>query len=90
MLLARVTKAVREAGAEPIFIEPPSLDQDRDFRVALHNGEIDLLLAYKDPDRFPQLYHPNQRYDADHLTKSASYEFSQLLAKDFVRAIETQ
>ena len=87
MLLARVTKAIRKAGAEPIFIEPPSLDKDRDFQIALQNGNIDSLLAYKDPARFPQLYQPSQRYDADHLTESASYEFSQLLAKDFVQAI---
>ncbi len=88
MLLERVTQIIRAAGAEPIFIEPPSLDPDRDFRVALAQGEIDTLLAYKDPLRFPRLYQADQRFDADHLNDSAAREFSQLLAQDFAQTVQ--
>ncbi len=87
MLLAKVTQIIRAAGAEPIFIEPPSLDPDRDFRVALARGEIDTLLAYKDPLRFPQLYRADQRFDAEHLNPTAAREFSRLLAQDFAQSI---
>ncbi|MEL6552313.1 MAG: hypothetical protein AAFQ63_02440 [Cyanobacteria bacterium J06621_11] len=90
MLLLKMERVIRAAGAEPIFIEPPSLEPSRDFQIALQNGNIDTLLAYKDPARFPQLYQPDQRYDADHLTKLAAREFSQLLAEDFVQTLEVQ
>jgi len=88
LLLAKATQVIRAAGAEPIFIEPPSLSLERDFRIAQQQGDIETLLAYKDPNRFPQLYEPSQRFDSEHLTESASQEFSQLLAKDFVRAVQ--
>ncbi|MGC1220054.1 MAG: hypothetical protein WA883_21485 [Phormidesmis sp.] len=88
MLLAKVTQIIRAAGAEPIFIEPPSLDPDRDFRTALAQGEIDTLLAYKDPQRFPQLYQADQRFDADHLNAAAAREFSRLLAQDFAKSVQ--
>lgn len=86
LLLAKVTQIIRAAGAEPIFIEPPALSPERDFRVAEQQGDIETLLAYKDPNRFPQLYEPQQRFDREHLTEQASQEFSRLLAKDFAQA----
>ncbi|MEL6938081.1 MAG: hypothetical protein AAFO84_02700 [Cyanobacteria bacterium J06598_1] len=89
MLLARITAAIQAAGAEPIFIEPPSLDLDRDFRVAQQQGEIETLLAYKDPQKFPQLYGPEHRFDADHLNEAASIEFSKLMAQDFAQAVQS-
>jgi len=90
MLLAKITQIIRAAGAEPIFIEPPSLDPDRDFRVALAQGEIDTLLAYKDPLRFPQLYQADQRFDSAHLNPTAAREFSRLLAQDFAQSLQTK
>lgn len=88
MLLAKATQAIRDAGAKPIFIEPPSLSPEHDFRIAEQQGDIETLLSYRDPKRFPQLYEPLQRFDSEHLTERASQEFSQLLAKDFVQAVQ--
>ena len=82
-LLAEVTEAVRAAGAEPIFVEPPSLHMVNDFQAAQRQGAITTLLSYKDPNRFPQLYSVEQRHDADHLNDAGSREFTRLLAKDF-------
>ncbi|MEL6604008.1 MAG: hypothetical protein AAFP20_12355 [Cyanobacteria bacterium J06614_10] len=90
MLLARISQTIRETGAEPIFIEPPSLELDMDFQAAKALGEIDTLLSYKDPQAFPYLYKPDNRFDADHLTPSASDQFSRLLAKDFSRALQSE
>ncbi|MEL6353407.1 MAG: hypothetical protein AAFR58_16895 [Cyanobacteria bacterium J06627_28] len=86
-LLQRVTRIVRAAGAEPIFIEPPSLEQDSDFKIAERLGDIETLLAYKDPEKFPQFYAFDQRYDADHLSEAASQAFSKTLGEDFRRVI---
>lgn len=83
MLLNRVSEAVRAAGAEPIFIDPPSLHLDNDFQAAEQLGTIDRLLTYRDPNRFPQLYKPENRYDVDHLNRSGSEEFTRLIAEDF-------
>ena len=87
MLLERVVRAVRAAGAEPIFIEPPALSTDRDFAAAQQQGVIEHLLSYRDPEQFPQLYSLDNRWDSSHLTEAAAREFSHLLGEDFARLI---
>ncbi len=82
-LLARISQIIRAAGAEPIFVEPPSLHIPKDFQAAQQLGLIDTLFSYKNPNRFPQLYRTDHRYDADHLNDAGSREFTRLLAKDF-------
>ena len=82
-LLAEVTQAIQAVGAKPIFVEPPSLHRINDFQAARQVGAIDTLLSYKDPNKFPQLYSVEQRYDADHLNDAGSREFTRLLAQDF-------
>lgn len=86
-LLTRITQNIRAAGAEPIFVEPPSLHMINDFEFARQLGTIDTLLSYKDPNRFPQLYRVEQRYDADHLNDAGSREFTKLLAQDFSKVV---
>ncbi|MEL6159074.1 MAG: hypothetical protein AAFQ40_02460 [Cyanobacteria bacterium J06623_5] len=88
MLLARISQTIQETGAAPIFIEPPSLELEMDFQAAKALGAIDTLLSYKDPQAFPFLYKPENRFDADHLNASASGQFSRLLAKDFSQALQ--
>ena len=83
MLLRRVVEAVRAAGAEPIFIDPPSLHLENDFQAAEQLGTVERLLAYRDPNQFPQLYATQNRYDVDHLNLAGSEAFTQLIAKDF-------
>lgn len=87
-LLARITRVVRKAGAEPIFIEPPSLELEQDFKLAYRLGDVETLLSYKDPAQFPELYLPESRFDADHLNESASLKFTRMLAEDFSEAIQ--
>ncbi|MEL6469922.1 MAG: hypothetical protein AAFQ74_09355 [Cyanobacteria bacterium J06623_4] len=90
MLLSRISQTIQETGAEPIFIEPPSLELEMDFQAAEALGEIGTLLSYKDPQAFPHLYKPDNRFDADHLNPSASGQFSRLLAKDFSRVLQSE
>ena len=87
MLINQVVEAVRAAGAEPIFIDPPSLYLDNDFQLAKQLGLVDRLLMYRDPDRYPQLYVPENRYDIDHLNQAGAEAFSQFIAKDFNQAL---
>lgn len=87
-LLAKVTRIIRDAGAEPIFIEPPSLELEQDFKMAQRLGDIQTLLSYKNPALFPELYQPENRFDADHLNEETSLAFTRMLAKDFVEATQ--
>jgi len=82
-LLARVSRAIRATGAEPIFIDPPSLELDDDLQAAQRLNLIEMLLSYKDPVRFPELYQAKNRYDADHLNEATSEVFTRVLAEDF-------
>lgn len=84
-LLKQITQVIRAAGAEPIFVEPPSLHVENNFQAAQQLGTIDTLLSYKDPARFSQLYRVQERHDADHLNDAGAREFTRLLAEDFVR-----
>lgn len=88
MLLERITQTIRAAGAEPIFVEPPSLHPGNDFQSAKALGTIDTLLSYKKSSEFPQLYAPKQRHDSEHLNEAGAREFTQLLAQDFREAIK--
>ena len=83
MLLNQVVQAVRAAGAEPVFIDPPSLHLENDFQSAKQLGVIDRLLTYRNPNQYPQLYTSENRYDVDHLNQAGSEAFSQLIARDF-------
>ncbi len=86
-LIDQVSQAIRAAGAEPIFMESPSLNAASDFRSAQQLGLIEHLLSYKNPRQFPQFYSLNYRYDAEHLNQLGSKVLTQLLAKDFSQAV---
>jgi len=88
-LISRVSRAIRATGAEPIFIDPPSLELDDDLQAARRLNVIETLLSYKDPARFPELYQAKNRYDADHLNEATSEVFTRILAEDFSEAIKT-
>lgn len=88
LLLERVARDVRAAGAEPIFIDPPALSSERDFVAAQQQGIIDHLLSYRDPDKFPQLYAIANRFDPSHLNPATAREFSRMLGKDFAQSIQ--
>lgn len=90
MLLERIIKTVRAAGAEPIFLESPGLHLENDFQAAKRLGVIDNLLSYKDPEQFPTLYNIDFRHDADHLNETGSRAFTTRLAQDFSKAFDNQ
>lgn len=86
-LIDQVSEAIRAAGAEPIFIESPTLNPANDFRSAQQLGLIQHLLSYKNPSQFPQFYSLNNRYDVEHLNQPGSKIFTQQLAKDFSQKV---
>lgn len=88
MLIQYMRKVVETAGAEPIFIESPAPDIYRPYIIAQQLGLIGTLLAYRNPNKFPQLYRIDRRNDRAHLTGQGAREFTKLLAQDFIQTIQ--
>ena len=81
-LLQALVEQVRRAGAEPIFIVPPTLEPQYELHRAHQLGYIPTLLSYNDPTRYADFYDLENRHDAEHLNDAGSRQFTQQIAKD--------
>jgi hypothetical protein len=71
---------IRNLGADPIFVVPPSIFQSR----ILFRESPARLLVFNDSKTYPQLYDTKVRVDEQHLTEEGAVEFTRLLALEFV------
>lgn len=82
-LLARALARVRAAGATPILFAPPRLE-GRAALLALIRAELDVeVLVFNDPQRYPEFYAAENRFDMGHLNREGSLLFSRALAARF-------
>jgi hypothetical protein len=82
------SNAVRAAGARAIHVSGPSV-REKPWIAVLHTaGHFDALIDYQDPRRYPELYNPHQRYDADHMNQAGAERLSRLLGDDLASAME--
>lgn len=82
--LERQLGAARERGVELVYVLPPGLE-GAPVRQALHRrGDIPALLDFNRPERYPQLFDVEQRFDPKHLNRRGAEEFSRLLADAFL------
>jgi hypothetical protein len=73
---------VRNIGAMPIFLIPPSTTQ---INIATEStGSPGVVMAFNDPRAYPNLYRSSERRDGQHLTKSGADEFTRIVAAHFV------
>ncbi len=73
---------VRNIGAMPIFLIPPSTTQ---INIATEStGSSGVVMAFNDPRAYPNLYRSSERRDGQHLTKSGADEFTRIVAANFV------
>jgi len=73
---------VRNIGAMPIFLIPPSTTQ---INIATEStGSSGVVMAFNDPRAYPSLYRSSERRDGQHLTKSGADEFTRIVAANFV------
>ncbi|HIK11709.1 MAG TPA: hypothetical protein IGS52_15855 [Oscillatoriaceae cyanobacterium M33_DOE_052] len=84
-IIQKLVKAVTDAGATPIFFIHPVLKQEAHLIEAHQKGYIPILFPFNQPDKFPNLYEPENRYDWYHLNHKGAEEFTQLLADEFAR-----
>ncbi|MEO0540982.1 MAG: hypothetical protein AAFZ80_08975 [Cyanobacteria bacterium P01_A01_bin.105] len=81
-LLQALVAQVRQAGAEPIFIVPPTLEPQYELHRAHQLGDVPTLLSYNDPARYADFYTLDNRHDTEHLNEAGSQRFTQQIAQD--------
>lgn len=82
-LLQRFERRVRELGATPIFVIQPALTRQWDLVQAAESGAIGELLRYDEPERHPELFAHENRFDSLHLNDAGAEHFTRALAQDF-------
>jgi hypothetical protein len=87
-LYRRLERRARELGAVTIFVTQPALYLQEDLIAAHARGDVAYLLRYDDPQRFPELYAPENRYDDTHLNEQGARLFTELLARDVAELLE--
>jgi hypothetical protein len=80
---AQLFASARAAGVEPYCFVTPAL-KVIDFFPPRPPGEK--IFAFNDPQKYPQLYSMEWRWDYDHLNDTGAREFTMLLANDFAGA----
>ena len=86
-LLSLIVEQVKVAGAIPIFIVSPTLNQQDELHRAHAQQVIPTLIAFDNPMAYPELYELALRYDELHLNEKGAQLFSRLLAEQFVTEI---
>jgi hypothetical protein len=80
---------IRAIGAAPIFLVTPSLKQ---LNIA-YQGDAQppggIVMAFNDPQGYPNLYASSARRDREHLTKSGADEFTRVVATNFLQLVRT-
>jgi len=75
--------AVRSAGLEPVYLIPPGMRPTPHLLRLSEEGRVPLLLAFNDPEAYPELYRFENRFDRGHLAAAGARRFSELLAERF-------
>ena len=65
----------------------PNLERYRGWRQMKENGDIKHLIAYDDPEAFPEFYQVEAHFDLYHLNRHASERMTMNFAFDFVESI---
>lgn len=92
-LFQRMSRLVRELGAEPVFVTLPALYLQDDLLSAHAAGQVEHLLCFHDPNLHPELYEVDHREDQTHLNAAGARLFTEKLAREFAqlaKQIESQ
>ena len=87
-LFALISERVEALGAVPVFVIQPALDLQHDLIKAAQRGDVKHLLRFDGPDRYPELYAPENRFNNEHLNDDGARLFTELLAREFAAALE--
>ena len=77
--LREIIDDVHRAGAETVFVFPPSVLVEENLTGGMPQGMI--LWAFNKPLEYPRLYLPELHYESGHLNEDGAREFTGLLAQ---------
>jgi hypothetical protein len=80
--LERQQKAIRAAGAEPIYIIPPSKEELPQARELQRRGLIPVLMAYNRILKYPFFFKAENCFDHKHLNRETAERLSRIFAAD--------
>lgn len=86
--LDALIKEVRAIGAEPVFVVAATIRGEERFSDWPPPGVK--VLRLDDPDKYPQLYDPDRRYDSSHLTPAGAVEYTRILAEQFAELVSAK
>jgi hypothetical protein len=73
---------VRDIGAVPIFLITPSTTE---INVPAETTKLkSVVMAFNNPQAYPNLFRSSARRDGQHLTNAGAEEFTRILATNFV------
>jgi hypothetical protein len=82
-LFEQLKRNIERTRAEPIFILSPVVQSRGEAREAHLRGVLPVLLAFDDPNLYPQLFEVDHRFDLTHLNRRGAVLYSELLAQRF-------
>jgi len=77
--LRDIVGEVRRAGAEPVFVIPPTVRVEEKLEEGLPGNVI--VWAFDHPHEYPRLYQPELHCDPGHLNEAGAQEWTSLLAQ---------
>ena len=80
-VIAHEVAALRREGTEPVFFIGPGTTREQCFLNLYAQGTVPKLLAFNDPDVYPDLYVPEVRADRNHLNAAGAEQLSRRLAR---------
>jgi len=86
-LIARIAREVQDAGVEFVLVIMPQQSADRDLEEELAQVVGVPVLRYNLPERHPDLYAPEMRFDSGHLSEEGALRFTRTLAHDYLRLV---
>lgn len=89
VFLTRLVDKVEELGAQPIFYVQPGMKRQHDLIKAAREGAVEHLLRCDLQAERPQLFDPEQRWDAFHLNERGARLQTEMLARDFAAMYKT-
>jgi hypothetical protein len=79
--LVEACEQVRAVGATPVLLVNPVVALDQLPLPGPDHPTHPIVVAFDDPDRFPELYDPANRYDRQHLNLAGARLLSRRLAE---------
>ena len=79
-----IARQIEALGARPIFVAQSGLYLNGDLVAAAESGALATLLRFDQPERFPDLYEIEARFDSNHLNALGAERFTRHLAAAYL------